>query len=67
MKDIQIVNFKENEYCVILPLIYDLIKDNRKKYTELQLKRGIGHWYEFINLKLLYKETEKTIIVTKKY
>ena len=38
-----------------------------KQYTELQLKRGIGHWYEFINLKLLYKETEKTIIVTKKY
>ena len=63
--NIRIVNFKESEFPIIFSLISELIKDNKKRYTEEQRKVGIGHFYKAIDLKFFYRETKKNIIITK--
>ena len=63
--NIRIVNFKESEFPIIFSLLSELIKDNKKRYTEEQRKVGIGHFYKAIDLKFFYRETKKNIIITK--
>ena len=63
--NIRIVNFKESEFPIIFSLISELIKDNKKRYTEEQRKVGIGHFYKAIDLNFFYRETKKNIIITK--
>ena len=64
-KNIIINNFKESELYIVIPLISEIIKDNKKRYTEEQGKVGIGHFYKAIDLKFFYRETKKNIIITK--
>ena len=63
--NIRIVNFEESELYIVIPLISEVIKDNKKRYTEEQRKVGIGHFYKAIDLKFFYRETKKSIIITK--
>ena len=63
--NIRIVNFKESEFPIIFSLLSELIKDNKKRYTEEQRKVGISHFYKAIDLKFFYRETKKNIIITK--
>ena len=64
--NIRINNFEESElYYIVIPLISEIIKDNKKRYTEEQRKVGIEHFYKEIDLKFFYRETKKNIIITK--
>lgn len=64
-KEIRLKGFYNEDHRIIFSLIYDLIKENRKKYTKEQLKKGVSNKFHTLELNIGYVETEKSIILHK--